>query len=1470
MLRIASLLKLSLVLMCLWLTACGGSAEGDQSDLLVCSGYEVILPNGQCGIPPPVECELPEILVDGACIVPDDPEPVYKPATGEAVIYFNRRDKNFDGWVLHLWDGCSSPSRGSWDGPNLSASYTYSGAGTTWPDGPTPNHAEFEGLDPIYGAYWVLNLQDNPDCGNYIIHNLDGSVQTSDLAINYSDDPNNPYANMSWVVVDNASAEADMRQATTASSPICLNDICQEFEPPPLIVENYSAHWIDADTLVWDRDLMNVTLYAAPTGGMDVDSQGNITGAQTSVSLTSTSLTTTQQEANPHLAGYAAYAIDVEDSVVKTLLKQQLILVGEDSGASLFGTQVQTARALDAVYTQAEADADEAALGPVYDGGNIRVSLWAPTAQNVQLRVFDRNNFSASLTLLETVPMTEDTATGIWSASASASDWDRKYYRFRVTVFNPYTGENQSFEVQDPYSVSAYFNGTHSQFVDLNDDDLKPAGWDGHAVPTVSNPESAFVYEGHVRDFSIRDESTSEANRGKYLAFTESETAPMQHLQALQQAGLTHFHILPSFDFASVDENPFEQINLQSTVFELCEAVRPDVPEVCDGRESNVATLEEVFASYREDDSDARDLVAVIRDLDGFNWGYDPVLFNVPEGSYASDPRGEYRVLEMRSMVKALHDMGLRVVMDVVYNHTSDSGVASAKAIFDKIVPGYYFRRDVITGKVENASCCNDTASEHAMFAKLVEDSLVLWSTQYGIDSYRFDVMSLMPKQLITDALATVQTVDPDTYFYGEGWNTSQSTADDALFERATQANMVGTGVGTFNDRMRDQMRFLNLFKGDEVNRLRTGLAGNLAEFQLQTRNGTSIKASSDGGYTVDPQESVNYVEKHDNETLWDWLHQAENLPEDSTLAERVRMQNMTQSMVLFSQGVPFVHMGSDILRSKSMDGNSYNSGDWFNTLDFTLQHNNFAVGLPPTEGNNASDADVIAAFRDSEALPQSDDIVFANAVFKEWLQISSASPLFSLTTEQEVLDRVGFHNMGAIEVPGIIVMSIDDGVGTVTGTEDTARADLDPTVDAMVVVFNGTNESITHFVNTSTGFTLHSVQQNSVDAAVQSASFSEASGEETGGSFSVPAYTTAVFVKAQSGAQAAGLSAYATSGFEPPVPYGDTQVYVRGAMNGWSTDDELLYVGSGVYETFITIDAGDYEFKVASEDWSTVDLSSADGADVAVTLGEDKLLGPGFGIPNLTLSIATAGEYKFSLNAIDGTNPTLTVSNAQTYSVPVFVRGTLNDWSTDDELAYVGRSIYQVTIPGLNAEEYEFKLASEDWSTVDLSTADASNVVVNEGEAKQLGFGGGIPNMTFTPSAVGDYLFTLAAADPDNPVLTVVNADPWNGTAVYVRGAMNGWGVTDQLSFVGAATYSIELALTEGSYEFKVASEDWSTVNLGADDNATVTVGLNVLLLQDSQTNFTAEIPADGTYRFEVDASGAQPVLTVTAVATP
>ena len=219
-------------------------------------------------------------------------------------------------------------------------------------------------------------------------------------------------------------------------------------------------------------------------------------------------------------------------------------------------TNVQAAKVLDAIYTSGDNDANEAVLGVVYDGENISSSVWAPTASDVKLKVYD-----ADKNLVNTFDMSEDSATGIWSYQGDAS-LNRQFYRFEMTLYHYKNDAIETLEVTDPYSVSLSTNGDYSQFVNLSDEDLKPEGWDSHPIPTIVDPEDAVIYEGHVRDFSVRDQSTSEANRGKYMAFTESGSAPVQHLTDLVASGLTHFHLLPVNDIASINEDPSRIVDI--------------------------------------------------------------------------------------------------------------------------------------------------------------------------------------------------------------------------------------------------------------------------------------------------------------------------------------------------------------------------------------------------------------------------------------------------------------------------------------------------------------------------------------------------------------------------------------------------------------------------------------------------------------------------------------------------------------------------------------------------------------------------------------------------------------------------------------------------------------------------------------------------------------------------------------------
>ena len=321
-------------------------------------------------------------------------------------------------------------------------------------------------------------------------------------------------------------------------------------------------------------------------------------------------------------------------------------------------------------------------------------------------------------------------------------------------------------------------------------------------------------------------------------------------------------------------------------------------------------------------------------------------------------------------MVSALNQNGLRVVMDVVYNHVAASG-QDDHSVLDKVVPGYYLRYDT-NGELANSSCCSDTATEYDMMEKLMIDTAVRFASAYKVDGLRFDLMNLHTRRNMLNLKAAVQAVDPTIYVYGEGWDFGSAlskgltTCPDCY---ARQTNMAGAGIGTFNDRIRDashggynadplQIRhqgfinglsydwngytYNNRTQGDlwsETARLRTALAGSGAD------------------YTDDPQETINYVEKHDNETLFDQnvfkLPNGESGVPVTGMAERVRSQNMGASIVGLAQGIPFFQMGQDLLRSKSLDRNSYDSGDWFNRVHWDRSSNNFGVGLPPAWDNS-------------------------------------------------------------------------------------------------------------------------------------------------------------------------------------------------------------------------------------------------------------------------------------------------------------------------------------------------------------------------------------------------------------------------------------------------------------------------------------------------------------------------------------
>lgn len=874
-----------------------------------------------------------------------------------------------------------------------------------------------------------------------------------------------------------------------------------------------AAHWVTADTIAWDVDTELPTLYQLHFGdGLAVTPDGITGGDSLTLTLDEAGLSHDILAQFPHLQGFQALKLAETDlPLVPEILRGQMAVSASDDIGPLDATGLQIPGVLDDLFTY------EGELGPSFADSTSSsaptLRLWAPTARTVNLHLFADSD---PATTSEIVPMTYDETTGVWSVTGEAG-WYGRYYLYEVTVYAPSADAVVTNLVTDPYSLSLALNSRRSQIVDLNDPTFKPDGWDDLQKPALAAPEDIVVYEIHMRDFSLNDPTVSEEHRGTYLAFTDSDSNGMNHLAHLAAAGLTHLHLLPTFDITTINEDKAEWIE-------------PDLSEM---------------ASLPPDSEEQQALLTPIRDQDGFNWGYDPYHYTVPEGSYATNPDGPVRIAEYRQMVQSLSNIGLRVVADVVYNHTSSSG-QSDTAVLDRIVPGYYHRLNAI-GNVENSTCCQNTATEHNMMRKLMVDSVITWAVQYKIDAFRFDLMGhhmVADMQAVRDALDALTLeadgVDgPSIYIYGEGWNFGE-VADNARGENATQFNLAGTGIGTFNDRLRDAVRggtpfgghteqgFINglyydpneFDQGSEAAQLarllllsdhiRVGLAGNLRNYWLTSMSGRRTLASgidyngTPTAYADDPQENIVYISKHDNETLWDVIQY--KAPAVATVDERVRMQNMGLSIVALSQGVPFFQAGSDMLRSKSLDRNSYNSGDWFNRLDFTYETNYWGAGLPPASDNESNWPLMQPLLARTDLKPNHEQILRAVEHFQEMLQIRKSSPLFRLQTAEQISQRLQFHNTGPFQIPGLIVMSLSD-----IGDEN-----IDPNYGLIVVLFNANNaeQQFMEELFTNLPLTLHPVQMASTDPMLPTAAFDPATA-----TFTVPGRTTAVFVLAEADA---------------------------------------------------------------------------------------------------------------------------------------------------------------------------------------------------------------------------------------------------------------------------------------------------------------------------------------------------------------
>lgn len=670
----------------------------------------------------------------------------------------------------------------------------------------------------------------------------------------------------------------------------------------------------------------------------------------------------------------------------------------------------------------------------------IRCRLWSPAARNVELLIFDRADLP-STSPSERLAMTQQD--GTWEIDIEKRHVDH-FYLYAVTVFWPDSMREETHFTTDPWSHSLSANGLKSQFVDLESPSLLPPGWSQVQLWSQSRPP--VIYETHLRDASALE--AVPLNQGRYRAISDTTSLFHQHLKRLAEAGLTHLHLLPVFDFGSVPE-------LRS---DWSTAVIP--------------------SGLARDSFTPQEAIGKVRLQDGYNWGYDPVHLMVPEGSYATDPNGAARILEFRQMVKTLSGLGLGLVLDVVFNHTYQSG-REPLSVFDKIAP-YYFYRTSATGQVEQSSCCADTASERPMVERWLVDSVVHWTKHYKVSGFRFDLMSFHTRSNMKrvreklDQLSIAEDgVDGrSVILFGEGW-TFGSLVDREPNEAMTQINAFGLGVGTFNDRIRDALRggtphsseksdqgwatgLYWDFNHEPANQntptaideqrdklghlsdvIKAGLIGNLADYRFNDHLGNSVLARDIQfrgqrlGYAATTVETVNYASAHDGYTLWDSLnaklpfYTPGRAPATATSAERASVQRLILATVLVSQGFTFIEGGSEMLRSKGGDQDSYDSGDWFNSLDFTLSSDRWGMGLPPA-WKNGGDVSFWAPRLKSIPSPSPADRSDTLSFVESMLRLRARLPHFSLLTPADIQKHLRFYPDQERDHPGLIVFSID------------------------------------------------------------------------------------------------------------------------------------------------------------------------------------------------------------------------------------------------------------------------------------------------------------------------------------------------------------------------------------------------------------------------------------------------------------
>ncbi len=615
-------------------------------------------------------------------------------------------------------------------------------------------------------------------------------------------------------------------------------------------------------------------------------------------------------------------------------IKQMTKKCGEIAACGLLATAALTPKDANAKNFQQD---DIYLSFPQYNGSDLELyvdnngthfKLWSPMAEEARVLLYDTDRNTPST---DTLKMSHDAHSGIWNSSVDKKLYG-KYYTFQIRHNGQWLDETPGI-----WAKAVGTNGKRAAIINLSS--TNPVGWEQDHGPEIKAINDAVIYEMHHRDFSVHPTSGI-VNKGKFLALTESSTQSPEGratgIDHLKELGVTHVHILPSYDFNSVDES-----NLTANKY---------------------------------------------------NWGYDPQNYNVPEGSYSTNPADPAtRIKEMKEMIKSLHDAGIGVIMDVVYNHTAENDTSN----FSLTAPGYYYRHRPDGSYSDASGCGNETASERAMVSDFIVNSVKYWAKEYHIDGFRFDLMAIHDIETMNRVARELKTINPDIIIYGEGWTAGDSPLPAE--RRALKDNVAEMdGIAVFSDDIRDAVKghysdasdrgFATGKPGNEET-VKIGIVAATAHPQVNYNKGNNSKKP----YAKSPTEVINYVSCHDDLTLTDKL--AASMP-GSTEQDRQRAARLAQTIVFTSQGTPFIFAGEEIFRDKKGVHNSYCSPDSINAIDWSLKDKN------------------------------ADQFEF----YKELIALRKAHPAFRMTTAEDIAHHIRFDDVKEENVVSYSIIDYANG----------------------------------------------------------------------------------------------------------------------------------------------------------------------------------------------------------------------------------------------------------------------------------------------------------------------------------------------------------------------------------------------------------------------------------------------------------